>query len=128
MKDNMEEIDKLIKETLNKEEAKFYDNLDEQNVFQMFTGLFQGKNKWLIYVMNVMTIIFFVSFVYCLVMFFGTDQTNDLIKWGIGGIMFLMALCMLKLFAWLQMDKNALLRELKRLELQLLSVTERISE
>ena len=94
----------------------------------MFTGLFQGKNKWLIYVMNVMTIIFFVLFVYCLVMFFGTDQTNDLIKWGIGGIMFLMALCMLKLFAWLQMDKNALLRELKRLELQLLSVTERISE
>jgi O-antigen/teichoic acid export membrane protein len=128
MKDNMEEIDKLIKETLSKEEAKFYDNLDEQNVFQMFTGLFQGKNKWLIYVMNVMTIIFFVLFVYCLVMFFGTDQTNDLIKWGIGGIMFLMALCMLKLFAWLQMDKNALLRELKRLELQLLSVTERISE
>jgi len=128
MKDNMEEIDKLIKETLSKEEAKFYDNLDEQNVFQMFTGLFQGKNKWLIYVMNVMTLIFFVLFVYCLVMFFGTDQTNDLIKWGIGGIMFLMALCMLKLFAWLQMDKNALLRELKRLELQLLSVTERISE
>jgi hypothetical protein len=128
MKNNMEDIDKLIKETLTKEEAKFYNDLDEQNVFQMFTGLFQGKNKWLMYVMNFMTLIFFALFVYCLVMFCGTDQTNGLIKWGIGGIMFLIALSMLKLFTWLQMDKNTLLRELKRLELQLLSVTGRISE
>jgi hypothetical protein len=63
-----------------------------------------------------------------MVMFFSTDQTNELIKWGIGGLMFLMALSMLKLFAWLQMDKNALLQELKRLELQLLSLSGRISE
>lgn len=128
MKNNMEDIDKLIKETLSKEEAKFYEDLEEQNVLQMLTGLFHGKNKWLMYVMNFMTFIFFALFVYCLVMFFGTDQTNDLIKWGIGGLMFLMALSMLKLFAWLQMDKNALLRELKRLELQLLSLSGRISE
>ena len=128
MNNNMKEIDKLIKETLSKEEAKFYEDLEEQNVLQMLTGLFHGKNKWLMYVMNFMTLIFFALFVYCLVMFFSTDQTNDLIKWGIGGLMFLMALSMLKLFAWLQMDKNTLLRELKRLELQLLSVTGRISE
>ena len=35
MKTNMEDIDQLIKETLSKEEAKFYDELEEQNVFQM---------------------------------------------------------------------------------------------
>ena len=35
MKNNNEDIDKLIKETLTQEEAKFYDDLDEQNVFQM---------------------------------------------------------------------------------------------
>ena len=29
MKTNMEDIDKLIKETLTQEEAKFYDELDE---------------------------------------------------------------------------------------------------
>ena len=128
MKNNMEDIDKLIKETLSKEEAKFYEDLEEQNILQMLTGLFHGKNKWLMYVMNFMTLIFFALFMYCMVMFFGTDQTNELIKWGIGGLMFLMVLSMLKLFAWLQMDKNALLRELKRLELQLLSLSGRISE
>ena len=40
MKTNMEDIDQLIKETLTQEEAKFYDQLDEQNAFQMVSRAF----------------------------------------------------------------------------------------
>ena len=123
MKTNMEDIDKLIKETLTEEEAKFYDELEEQNVFQMLLGLFTGKNKWIIVLMNVMTLIFFILFIYCVVQFFNTDVTNELIKWGIGGFVCLITVSMLKLFAWMQMDKNALLREIKRLELQVSSIS-----
>ena len=121
MKDNIEEIDTLIKETLTQEEVKFYDELEEQNVFQMIFGLFKGKNKWIMILMNFMTLIFFGLFVYCTVQFFNTEVTNELIKWGIGGLVFLLGVSMLKVFAWMQMDKNALLREMKRLELLLLS-------
>lgn len=123
MKTNMEDIDKLIKETLNQEEAKFYDDLDEQNVLQMIGGLFQGKNKWIMYLMNFMTLVFFGFFVFCTIQFFDTEETNELIKWGIGGLVFLLGVSMLKIFAWMQMDKNALLRELKRLELQISSLS-----
>ena len=128
MKTNMEDIDKLIKETLSEEEAKFYDELEEQNVFQMLLGLFSGKNKWIIVLMNVMTLIFFVLFIYCVVQFFDTEVTNELIKWGIGGFVCLITVSMLKLFAWMQMDKNAVLRELKRLELQVSSLSMKMSE
>ena len=128
MKNNMEDIDKLIKETLTKEEAKFYDDLDEQNVFQMLVGLFKGKNSWIMYVMNFMTLVFFAAFIICVIKFFDTENTNELIKWSVGGVISLLAVSMLKLFAWLQMDKNALLRELKRLELQMLSLSGRFSE
>ncbi len=123
MKTNMEDIDKLIKETLTREEAKFYDQLDEQNAFQMILGLFNGKNKWLLVMMNIMTLIFFGLFVYCIVQFFSTDDTNELIKWGAGGLTFLLGVSILKVFAWMQMDKNALLREIKRLELQVSSLS-----
>ena len=123
MKTNMEDIDKLIKETLNQEEAKFYDDLDEQNVLQMIGGLFQGKNKWIMYLMNFMTLVFFGFFVFCTIQFFDAEKTNELIKWGIGGLVFLLGVSMLKIFAWMQMDKNALLRELKRLELQISSLS-----
>ena len=35
MKNNKEEIDLLIKEALTEEESKFYDSLEEPNIFQM---------------------------------------------------------------------------------------------
>jgi hypothetical protein len=128
MKTNMEDIDKLIKDTLTKEESKFYDELEEQNVLQMIFGLFRGKNKWLLVMMNIMTLIFFGLFIYCLVQFFSVEATKDLLKWGLGSIVFLLGVSMLKIFAWMQMDKNALMRELKRLELQISSLSGRMSE
>jgi hypothetical protein len=124
---NTDDIDKLIKETLTEEEAKFYDELDEQNVFQMVMGLFKGKNKWIMFMMNIMTLVFFGLFVYCTIQFFDTEVTNELIKWGIGGLVFLFGVSMLKVFAWMQMDKNALLREMKRLELQISSLSGKMS-
>lgn len=127
MKTNIEDIDKLIKETLTQEEAKFYDELDEQNVLEMLGGLFKGKNSWIMYVMNFMTLVFFVGFFICIVKFFDTENTNELIMWSVGGIIALLAVSMLKIFAWLQMDKNALLREMKRLELQISSLSGKMS-
>ncbi len=128
MKNDKENIDKLIKETLTEEEAKFYESLDEQNLLQMVGGLFQGKNKWLLVMMNLVTLIFFGLFIYCLVQFFNAEETKDLLKWGLGGVVFLLGVSMLKVFAWMQMDKNAIMRELKRLELQVSSLSGRMSE
>ncbi len=123
MKNNIKDIDQIIKETLTQEEAKFYNELDEQNVFEMVLGLFKGKNKWIMFVMNIMTLIFFGLFVYCTVQFFKTDITNEMLKWGIGSLVFMLGVSMLKIFAWMQMDKNAILREMKRLELQVSSLS-----
>jgi hypothetical protein len=128
MKNNMEDIDKLIKETLTEEESKFYDELEEQNVLQMVLGLFKGKNKWILIMMNVVTLIFFGLFIYCLVQFSSAEVTKDLLTWGLGGVVFLFGVSMLKVFAWMQMDKNALLREIKRLEIQVSSLSGRMSE
>jgi hypothetical protein len=122
MKIKMEEIDELIKEPLSKEEAVFYDSLEEQNLIEMVGGLFNTKNRWLIILMNIVQVISFIFFIYCLVQFLNTEETNELIKWGVGGFVFLFMSSYLKLFSWMQMDKNALLREMKRLELQLSSI------
>ena len=122
MKNKMEEIDQLIKESLSEEEAKFYDNLDEQNVFQMLGGVFHGKNRWIMLLFNVFTFVFLGMLIYCIVQFFNTEVTNELIKWSVAGIICVMAVSMLKLFIWMQMDKNAILREMKRLELQVSSL------
>jgi hypothetical protein len=119
----MEEIDQLIKDTLSKEEAAFYDSLEEQNLFEMVFGLFKGKNAWFLIITNIMTFIFLGLFVYCCIQFFNVESVEESLKWGFGGFMFMFGLSMLKIYAWMQMDKNAILREMKRLELQVMSLS-----
>jgi hypothetical protein len=126
MKNQTEDIDKLIKETLTIEEAKFYDDLDEQNVFKMIGGLFQGKNAWLAVIMNIMTVVAFGFMIYCLIQIFDEDNINNLVLWIAGFFFFFMMISMLKVYAWMQMNKNALHREIKRLELQVLSLSGKI--
>ncbi|MFK8005802.1 MAG: DUF6768 family protein [Saprospiraceae bacterium] len=128
MKNNIEEIDQLIKDTLSKEEAAFYDSLEEQNIFDMFTGLFAGKNAWIIITTNISIVVFFALFVYCCIQFFNVESVEELIKWGLGSLMFLLNISMLKIYAWMQMDKNAMLREMKRLELQIMSLSGKMGD
>jgi len=122
MKNEMEKIDDLIKETLTKEEAAFYDALEEQNLLEMVGGLFKTKQRWLIILMNIVQVVSFGLFIYCVIHFFEVKETNALIKWGAGGFMFLLMSTFIKLFSWMQMDKYAILREMKRLELQISSI------
>ncbi len=124
----MEDIDKLIKETLSEEEARFYDDLGEQGIYGMLIGVFKGKNKWILVIMNLVSLAFFAFGVYSVVQFFSTDVTNELIMWAGSTFISLMFVSMIKLFMWLQMDKNVLMRELKRLELQVSSLSGKMSD
>ena len=119
MKREIDEIDEMIKEALSKEEAKFYDELGEQNIIEKLGGVFKGKMAWLSIIMNVVNLIIFGLLIYCTIEFFNTESTNGLIKWGIAIMTCLIFMGMIKLHVWMQMDKNDVLRELKRLELQI---------
>ena len=128
MENKREEIDQLIKDTLSKEEAAFYDSLEEQNNFEMILGLFKGKNAWFLVTTNIMTIVFLGLFVYCCIQFLNVESSEELMKYGFGSLLFLLSMCMLKIYAWMQMDKNAILREMKRLELQVMSLSGKVGD
>ena len=126
MKKEKEKIDELIKETLSQEEAKFYDELDEQNLIGKMGEVYKSKVGWLAIVMNVVYLGVFGLFIYCMVRFFGTTETNDLITWASAGFLCMIFMGMLKLYFWMQMDKNDILRELKRLELQVATLSGKV--
>ena len=128
MKNKMEDIDKLIKETLSEEEAKFYDELEEQNLFQMLGGLFRGKNSWLVLIMNIMNVLAFGLLIYCIIQTMDVEKTNDLMLWIGGVILCFLTMCMLKIYMWMQIHRNAVVREIKRLEIQVSSLSNKISE
>ena len=123
-----ENIDQLIKETLTQEEAKFYDDLDEKNILGSLVEIFNGKNSWIVILMNIVSLGAFGLFVYCVVQFFNTDDTNELIKWVAGGFIFISMSSMIKLYMWMQVDKNRVLNEIKRIEILISSLSHKISE
>ncbi|MBS9463770.1 hypothetical protein KIM67_15225 [Flagellimonas sp. 389] len=123
MKNDNEKIDELIKEALTQEEAKFYDELGEQNIFEKLGGVFRGKLGWLAIIMNLVNLIILGLLIFCIVQFLNTNVTNELIEWGTAIFVCLIFMGMIKLFVWMQMDKNDILRELKRLELQIATLS-----
>ena len=123
-----EEIDQIIKESLTQEEVKFYDELEEQNLLNQLGDLFKTKMGWLMVIMNIVNLIMFALSIYCVIQFLNTDVTNELIKWAGAAFVCWASVAMIKLFVWNQMNKNALLRELKRLELQIAAMTNKFSK
>ncbi len=120
------EIDKLIKESLTSEDAKFYEELEEQNLMAKLGQAHKGKLGWLVRLMSVLHIVIFVLFIFCTVRFFNTGDTKELIQWAAAGFIAWGFMAMMKLFIWMQMDKNDVLRELKRIELQIAALSQKV--
>jgi len=121
-----EEIDKLITESLNKDEAEFYRSLDgDQGLFQMIRGMYKGKLAWITGVMTfVHTIITVIAF-YTGYLLFTIDNIADMIQYG--SIMFIALIfaSMIKLWTWMQMNRNSILQEIRRLEFQVAALMEK---
>jgi len=112
------DIDNLIKQSLNEEDAKFYDNLEEPSILETFYSIFKGKNSWVMIFSIIITLILIAFTAYALVNFFNSGSTDEMLKWGLAIFASLSTISLLKLYSWMQMNKNVMLREIKRLELK----------
>lgn len=123
MKNNFEDVDLIIKETLSKEEAKFYEELEELGLFEKIIGTFKSKGGWLLVIMNIMSLVALGFFIYSIVQFFDTENSKELIMWASGGLFSALFISMIKIYVWQLMHKNDMLRELKRIELQIAALS-----
>lgn len=117
MKNQNEEIDEMIKTALSNEEAAYYEDLKEQSPFEMIGGLLEGKMKWWTIGGGIISLVFVALSVFCLLKVLEIEETNSLIRWSLGLIGSMSIPTMLKLWNWNQMQRNSILREIKRLQL-----------
>lgn len=125
MNKSEKEFDELIQQALSKEEAQYFNEMGEQNLPQMLVGLYKGKNSWLNIVITVVHLVIFAVSVYTLIEMLGAEETNDKLEWMFYTLIGFIAMVLLKIWSWNQMDKNALLREIKRLEYQVSLLSKR---
>ena len=123
MNDKQENIDDLIKQALTEEESEILERLgEEQSIFEQLLSNFQGKMKWISMYVAFMILVFFILSIYCLVQFLNVEDLRLMMMWGAGMGASLLTVVMLKMWQWMQMDKNTLLREIKRLEFHLATI------
>jgi predicted small integral membrane protein len=120
-----DDIDKLITESLSKDEAEFYKTLEEENVFKMWSGIYSGKNSWIAIILSILIIVFVFSAFYSGYRFFTEETVVGMLRYGAGMFIGLILTAFLKLWLWNQMDKNAIIRELKRIEFQVALLMEK---
>lgn len=117
MKKN-DDIDQLIREALTEDEKTLFDSYEEQGMFEMIGGLFRGKMKWLNGLTAIIQLIFVGLAVYFAFRFFGATELIAMIRFGALFFLLMIGMTTLKIFHMLEMHKNATIREMKRMELQ----------
>lgn len=115
----MRNVDDLIEEALDKEEREILRQIGEEpGFFGMAFGLFSGRLGWVNILMVVVQAALFLAGVYAAWMFFEAGDVASQLRWGLPSAVLLILSLMVKLGMWPQIHADRLMRELKRIELQ----------
>jgi len=115
----MSEVDKAIRDALSKEDAAFLAKLDEEpGSLAQFAGIFQGPLNWIYVVLLIAAIVVGIAGVYAVWQFALSTELRPLLYWGAGAGFCLVVLAVVRILFFMQLNTNRVLREIKRLELQ----------
>ena len=115
----MTDLDRAIRQALSAEDAEFLAKFESESpLHAQLLGTFTGRYRWLNVFALVLTLVFVVACFYCGWQLFNAVETRDLILWASGLMVTALFVAMLKMWFWMELHKNHVLRELKRLELQ----------
>jgi hypothetical protein len=116
----MTNLDQAIRQALSAEDAEFLARLEkEAPLHEQVLGTFTGQWAALNICAAIITFAMFGAFLYCVWQFFQSGDVRDMIFWSAGALASALFVAMLKIWFWMEMHKNAVLREVKRLELQI---------
>ena len=123
----MHQLDAKIREALAAEDKELVDGLDsEQSIFEMLAETFRGRHRWLVAVGFVATFAFLGLMVFCAVRFFQAESVRDMIMWTGAFVFCAMAVVANKIWYWMELNKHSVTREVKRVELQIAHLAQRI--
>lgn len=115
----MDDIDRKIEEALNAEDRSLHAKFGEQGIWGQAFGVFDGKMRWLAVFATVLSFVFFIVFVICVWKFFTVTDPALAARWGVGALVMMTWTGFIKIWFWIRMESNRVLREVKRLELQI---------
>ncbi|MCH8202826.1 MAG: hypothetical protein IH996_06950 [Proteobacteria bacterium] len=123
----MSNFDKSIAKALG-EEPEIGEFGDEQNILEQVTSSFRSRNRWLVVFGIVFGLVFMGLGIYSLLQFLELKETVQALPWAVLLIFSLVAIIAMKIWYWMELNKNAILREIVRLERRIEQLHEALSE
>ncbi len=94
----------------------------EEGLFRQMAGIYQGKMRWMAILATAESVVFVVLIVLAAVEFFQANETKSQIFYATAVLFLAMLLVLVKLWGWMQMNRNAIQREIKRVELRIVEL------
>ena len=116
----MNDIDHKIKAALQRRSSG--DEIaDEPNLAEEVITVFRGRRRWMHAVVVVVSLLFLALAVWASFQFYHAEAVREQLISGAIAFASLVIISMLKIWFWLEMHTNRVLREVKRVELLMLS-------
>jgi hypothetical protein len=116
----MNDLDRKIQAALKRDAPN--DPLSaEPNFAEELFAAFRGRNRWLSFLAIKMQFVFVLGLGFAGYKFYHATEVVSQLRWGGLGLALLLMVAMIKLWFWMEMHSNRVLREVKRVELLLIS-------
>jgi hypothetical protein len=120
----MESIDERIQKALSSEDRALLEQLDSNgSLYGDIAATFRGHMRWLNALGWIFGLVLFAVAVYCGWQFVAQTDLRSMQLWGAGAMLSALGLGLIKLYFFMEFQKNAIIREIKRVELQVASLT-----
>jgi hypothetical protein len=116
----MNDIDQKIQAALRRETGG--DELaGEPNIAEEVLTAFRGRHRGLSVLVVALQIAALIGLVFTALRFYSAPELAMQLRWGVLSLALFLVLGMIKVWFWLEMHSNRILREVKRVELLLVS-------
>lgn len=116
----MRDLDKMIDEALDGETRELLRRIgDEPGFFAQAFGIFDGPTGWVNVVLMIVQGIAFLTGAWAAWHFFQAGDPVTQLRWGLPSAVLLLLATILKMSLVPRMETNLVIRELKRIELQI---------
>ena len=119
----MTDLDQAIRESLSSEDAKLFDRLGaDQALHRQVLATFEGQLRWFNTAGWIAGLVLFGVASVSAWRFVQAQELGDMLRWGAASALAFAGIALIKVWFWLELQKNAIVREVKRLEVQVASL------
>ncbi|MFT4841631.1 MAG: hypothetical protein ACI8UD_000361 [Planctomycetota bacterium] len=118
------ELDEQLRTALRADDAELLARLDtDPGIFDTVRAGFRGRNAWWVYATTGVQIALVVIAIWTGVNFFGAESVDDRVLWGIPMMLTVTMTGSIKMIVWSHVERAMLRREIKRVELQVATLS-----